>query len=124
MCACFVAGWFGDTYGRKKGVWFGSLWCILGGALMSASQNATMFICSRVIAGIGIGFINTLIPPWVSELAKADTRGVNFTLVFISNCKSCARVGIAGRMQIPQKPSGTDKLQTLASSWPTGSTTA
>jgi MFS family permease len=87
MFGCFFAGWFGDAYGRKKGVWFGSLWCILGGALMSASQNSNMFICARVIAGIGIGFINTLIPPWVSELAKAHSRGVNFTFVFISNCE-------------------------------------
>jgi MFS family permease len=87
MFGCFFAGWFGDAYGRKKGVWFGSLWCILGGALMSASQNSNMFICARVIAGIGIGFINTLIPPWVSELAKAHSRGINFTFVFISNCE-------------------------------------
>jgi MFS family permease len=37
---------------------------------MAASQNANMFICARVIAGIGIGFINSIIPPWISELGK------------------------------------------------------
>lgn len=54
---------------------------------MAASHNAEMFICARVIAGIGIGFINTIIPPWISELAKAHNRGANFALIFTSNCE-------------------------------------
>ena len=75
----------GDKLGRKKGVWLGSLFCMLGAALMSASQNSNMFICARVIAGIGIGFINTIVPPWVSELSQAHDRGSNFSLVFVAN---------------------------------------
>ncbi|GJN70047.1 hypothetical protein PLICBS_004099 [Purpureocillium lilacinum] len=85
MFGCFIAGWFGDKYGRKKGVWLGALFGILGGSLMAASQNANMFICARVIAGIGIGFINTIVPPWISELATAHNRGSNFALIFTSN---------------------------------------
>ncbi|OKP09594.1 Sugar transporter STL1 [Penicillium subrubescens] len=85
MFGCFIAGWFGDKYGRKKGVWLGALFGMLGGSLMAASQNANMFICARVIAGIGIGFINTIVPPWISELAKAHNRGSNFALIFTSN---------------------------------------
>jgi MFS family permease len=87
MFGCFIAGWFGDKYGRKKGVWLGALFGMLGGSLMAASQNANMFICARVIAGIGIGFINTIVPPWISELAKAHNRGSNFALIFTSNCE-------------------------------------
>lgn len=52
---------------------------------MSASQNSNMFICARVIAGIGIGFINSIVPPWVSELSRAHDRGSNFSLVFVAN---------------------------------------
>lgn len=87
MFGCFFAGWFGDKYGRKKGVWFGSLWGILGGVLMSATQDDHMFICARVIAGIGVGFINTIIPPWISELASAHNRGREFAIIFTSNCE-------------------------------------
>jgi MFS family permease len=54
---------------------------------MCASQNANMFICARVIAGLGIGFINVIIPPWVSELSEAHDRGASFSLVFSANCK-------------------------------------
>ena len=58
MWGCFIGGWAGDKLGRKKGGWIGSIWCMLGAALMSGSVNANVFICARVIAGIGIGFIN------------------------------------------------------------------
>ncbi|KAJ5791961.1 uncharacterized protein N7503_007939 [Penicillium pulvis] len=85
MWACFVGGWVGDKLGRKKGVWIGSLFCMLGAALMAASENSNMFICARVIAGIGIGFINAIVPPWVSELSQAHDRGSNFSLVFVAN---------------------------------------
>jgi hypothetical protein len=43
------------------------------------------FICARIVAGIGIGFINTIIPSWVSELSSAHNRGANFALVFVAN---------------------------------------
>ena len=67
------------------GVWIGSLFCMFGAALQAGSVNASMFICARVIAGIGIGFINAIIPPWVSEMSQAHDRGSNFSLVFVAN---------------------------------------
>jgi MFS family permease len=87
MFGCFLGGWVADKYGRKPGVWFGSLLCATGGALMAASQNSNMFIVARVVAGLGIGFINAIIPPWVSELSQAHNRGASFALVFVANCK-------------------------------------
>ncbi|KAH6692852.1 hypothetical protein BKA61DRAFT_683977 [Leptodontidium sp. MPI-SDFR-AT-0119] len=44
-----------------------------------------MFICARIIAGLGIGFINSIIPSWVSELSQAQNRGSSFSLIFIAN---------------------------------------
>lgn len=52
---------------------------------MAGSVNSDMFICARIVAGIGIGFINAIIPPWVSELSQAHDRGSNFSLVFVAN---------------------------------------
>lgn len=36
-----------------------------------------------MIAGLGIGFINAIIPTWVSELSQAHDRGSNFSIVFV-----------------------------------------
>jgi MFS family permease len=44
-----------------------------------------MYIIARIIAGLGIGFVNTIIPSWVSELSTAHNRGSNFSLVFVAN---------------------------------------
>ena len=78
-------GWIADRFGRKTGTWIGATWCVVGGALMAASTNSNMFICARVIAGLGIGHINVIIPPWVSELSQAHNRGSTFSLVFVAN---------------------------------------
>lgn len=88
MFGCFIGGWFADKRGRKAGVFLGICSCIFGAILMAASQNANMFVCARVITGIGTGFVLTIIPPWVSELARAHNRGASFALVFVSNCGS------------------------------------
>lgn len=81
----FIGGWFGDKYGRKKGAFLGALASLIGSALQCGSVNANMFICARVISGLGIGFVNVLIPSWVSELSEAHDRGSTFSLVFVSN---------------------------------------
>ena len=52
---------------------------------MASSVNSDMFICARVVTGLGIGFINAIIPPWVSELSQAHDRGSSFSLVFVAN---------------------------------------
>lgn len=78
-------GWVGDKIGRKRGVFVGNFCGIVGAALMAGSQNSSMFICARIIAGLGIGFINAIIPPWVSELSEAHDRGSSFSLVFVAN---------------------------------------
>ena len=85
MFGGFIGGWAGDRYGRKKGTFLGAMLSLLGTALQTGSIDSNMFICARVIAGLGIGFINVLIPSWVSELSEAHDRGSNFSLVFIAN---------------------------------------
>ncbi|CEJ81610.1 hypothetical protein VHEMI01730 [[Torrubiella] hemipterigena] len=85
MWGCFVGGWVGDRIGRRGGVLIGTVFGILGAALMAASINASMFICARVIAGLGIGFLNAIVLPWVSELSQSHDRGSSFSLVFVAN---------------------------------------
>jgi MFS family permease len=67
------------------GTLVGALFCVAGSALQAGSVNANMFICARVISGIGIGFTSTIIPPWIAELSQAHARGATFSYVFIAN---------------------------------------
>lgn len=81
----FIGGWVGDKYGRKKGAFVGAVLSLVGSVLQCGSVNSGMFICARIIAGLGIGFVNVLIPSWVSELSEAHDRGSTFSLVFVAN---------------------------------------
>jgi MFS family permease len=58
---------------------------VLGGALQAGSINSNMFICARVITGLGMGFVMAIVPPWVSELSQAHDRGSNFSFIFVAN---------------------------------------
>ena len=49
------------------------------------AKHDSQFICARIVAGLGIGFVNTIIPSWVSELSSPHNRGSNFSLVFVAN---------------------------------------
>ncbi|KAK5271443.1 hypothetical protein LTR99_001401 [Exophiala xenobiotica] len=85
LFGCFFGGYAGDKTGRKMGTLVGSLFCVAGSALQAGSVNANMFLCARVISGIGIGFTSTIIPPWIAELSQAHARGATFSYVFIAN---------------------------------------
>lgn len=80
-----LSGWVGDKIGRKRGMIAGVLLGITGAALMAGSVNSNMFICARIIAGLGIGFVNAIILPWVSEISESHDRGAKFSLVFVAN---------------------------------------
>lgn len=85
MFGCFFGGWTGDKLGRRRGFLVGGLFCFLGGALQAGGRNANMFICGRVLSGIGIGFINSITCSWISELATSYNRGFTFAVVFSAN---------------------------------------
>lgn len=85
MFGCFIGGWVGDRSGRKLGVFIGACLGTFGGALQAGSINSDMFICARVITGLGMGFVMAIVPPWVSELSRAHDRGSNFSYIFVAN---------------------------------------
>lgn len=101
---CFAGGWIADRIGRINGLFIGSLFALVGGALQAAITNSDFMLVARVITGIGtggmlLGFLSglTLIrfflaltgitPVLVSETSSAGHRGGFLGYVFIANCK-------------------------------------
>ena len=66
------AGWVTRLAG-SRGVLVGTSFGILGAALMAGSVNSNMFICARVIAGLGIG-IHQRHHPAMGQRALASAR--------------------------------------------------
>ena len=73
--------WFADKYGRKKGILACLATAALGNVIMFISglgydQGAlvVMFI-GRIVMGLGVGGVDSVVPVYSSELSSDDSRG-------------------------------------------------
>jgi MFS transporter, SP family, sugar:H+ symporter len=64
-----------DILGRRGGVFLATLVFSTGVALQTGCHQWAAFVIGRVIAGIGVGLVSTLIPMYQSECAPKWIRG-------------------------------------------------
>ena len=78
LFGCFWGGHLADKFGRRRGVFLGTLWAMLGAALQASAQNDNWMICGRVIAGMGTGHLVNIVPgppsPIYSLIIKRTLR--------------------------------------------------
>ena len=74
-----------DHIGRRKAIFFGCLWGLLGSSLMASAQNANWMLCARVLAGVGTGIVTAVIPVWGSELVSHNNRGAVMAFEMVVN---------------------------------------
>ncbi|WP_298486214.1 D-xylose transporter XylE [uncultured Maribacter sp.] len=91
LIGCIIGGIFGGLVskklGRKKGLVLAAILFLIS-ALGSAMPEmfikpigeldhtfSTIFICYRIIGGIGVGLASMLSPLYIAEIAPADSRG-------------------------------------------------
>ncbi|WP_396600591.1 D-xylose transporter XylE [Algibacter sp. R77976] len=91
LIGCIIGGVFGGLVskklGRKKGLILAAILFLIS-ALGSAMPEmflapigqldhtfSTVFICYRIIGGIGVGLASMLSPLYIAEIAPADSRG-------------------------------------------------
>ncbi|KAK5806824.1 hypothetical protein VI817_001082 [Penicillium citrinum] len=80
-----MAGCLADRCGRIKSIVFGCLWAALGAVLQTSAYNITWMCFGRVIAGIGVGAIDCVIPVWSAEVSSHSARGAFLALEFVMN---------------------------------------
>ncbi|CAG7921947.1 unnamed protein product [Penicillium olsonii] len=66
----------GDRWGRRTGIFVGTVIMAVGGIIQGTSVHIAMFMISRFIIGIGIVFANTFAPMLIGELAHPEERQV------------------------------------------------
>ncbi|KAK5166832.1 uncharacterized protein LTR77_007561 [Saxophila tyrrhenica] len=69
------AGPMADWLGRKKTILVGSVVFIVGGGLQTGAQSLAYLYSGRAIAGLGVGALVMIIPPYQAELCHPDIRG-------------------------------------------------
>ncbi|THW44127.1 putative sugar transporter [Aureobasidium pullulans] len=84
VVACFTLGaivgsfsctFFGDTFGRKKLMFSGALFTLIGTILQASSFSLAQLILGRIILGNGVGQLSATVPVWQSECSKPGSRG-------------------------------------------------
>lgn len=71
VAAAFTA----EGMGRKRTLIFGASIVIVGAVLMGTSFERIQMMVSRVVTGIGIGYITSVTPVYQSEISVAAQRG-------------------------------------------------
>ncbi len=82
LIGALIAGSLADRCGRVKAVVFGSMWALLGAVLQASAQNIAWMCCARVIAGVGVGAIDCVIPVWSAEVSSHSARGAFLAIEF------------------------------------------
>ncbi|RSL69031.1 hypothetical protein CEP54_002612, partial [Fusarium duplospermum] len=69
-----IAPFLTDRLGRRHPIALGSVFCLIGTALQTASQSNGMFIAGRVLIGFGGGIVSNAAGPLLAELAYPSHR--------------------------------------------------
>lgn len=85
LIGAVLCGWVSDKIGRINAIRIGCAWVIIGAALQCSAQNAAWMLCSRVINGIGTGYLNVAVPVWSAETNDYTVRGVAIAINFCAN---------------------------------------
>ena len=74
-----------DKFGRKRTILFGTLVFMIGGTLQSFCGNLPVFAVGRVILGLGVGILSTMVPSYQCEISPSEERGKLVCVEFTGN---------------------------------------
>ncbi|TVY51889.1 High-affinity glucose transporter [Lachnellula cervina] len=83
--ASLVVGRVGDIIGRRKTIFYGACIFFVGGALQTAANGMPMMMLGRIIAGVGVGMLSTIVPVYQSEISPPHNRGKLACIEFSGN---------------------------------------
>ena len=71
----FVAGPASDAFGRRWGMFGGSVIVVVGVVIMSASTASGAYMAGRFLSGFGVACVRSAAPAFVTEIAPPQWRG-------------------------------------------------
>ena len=78
-------GRIGDLLGRRKTIFYGALIFIVGGACQTFATGMPMMMVGRIVAGLGVGALSTIVPIYQSEISPPHNRGKLACIEFSGN---------------------------------------
>ena len=78
-------GRIGDIIGRRKTILYGALIFVVGGACQTCATGMPMMMLGRIVAGLGVGALSTIVPIYQSEISPPHNRGMLACIEFSGN---------------------------------------
>jgi MFS family permease len=88
--ASLSVGRIGDMIGRRKTILYGSMVFFVGGMLQTFANGMPMMLVGRIIAGLGVGALSTIVPVYQSEISPPHNRGKLACIEFTGNISGYA----------------------------------
>lgn len=90
LVASLTIGKIGDIIGRRRTIFWGSIVFLIGGAFQTFATGMPMMLVGRIVAGLGVGALSTIVPVYQSEISPADHRGKLACIEFTGNISGYA----------------------------------
>lgn len=78
-------GRIGDILGRRRTILYGAVVFVIGGAFQTFATGMPMMMLGRIIAGLGVGALSTIVPVYQSEISPPHNRGKLACIEFSGN---------------------------------------
>ncbi|AEO71409.1 uncharacterized protein THITE_2123732 [Thermothielavioides terrestris NRRL 8126] len=85
LVSSLMVGRIGDLIGRRRTIFYGSCVFVVGGALQTFARTMAMMMAGRVLAGLGVGMLSTIVPVYQSEISPPHNRGQLACIEFTGN---------------------------------------
>lgn len=85
-----LVGKIGDIIGRRRTILYGAIIFVVGGALQTFATGMAMMLLGRIIAGLGVGTLSTIVPVYQSEISPPHNRGRLACIEFTGNISGYA----------------------------------
>ncbi|KAK9472097.1 general substrate transporter [Dipodascopsis tothii] len=85
LISSLVVGKVGDIIGRRKTIFYGAMIFVVGGFFQTLSGTMNVMILGRIISGVGVGMLSTIVPVYQSEISPAEHRGRLACIEFTGN---------------------------------------
>ena len=88
--ASLSVGRIGDVIGRRRTILYGAIIFFVGGMLQTFANGMPMMLIGRIIAGVGVGALSTIVPVYQSEISPPHNRGKLACIEFTGNISGYA----------------------------------
>ncbi|ODV59957.1 glycerol proton symporter of the plasma membrane, subject to glucose-induced inactivation [Ascoidea rubescens DSM 1968] len=85
LASSLLVGKIGDIIGRRKTIRYGAIIFVIGGVIQTGATKMLDLIFGRIISGIGVGLLSTIVPVYQSEVSPPHNRGKLSCIQFTGN---------------------------------------